>query len=83
MDDGRRARARAEMFEASLASGVGQAIAGWAAEFTHSLLESDPGLRAQLRRNWLLMYKRIVKTTAEAEKAARRRGRRRSTPRRA
>jgi hypothetical protein len=62
-----------EMLEAALASGVGQAIAGWAVEYTHSLLEGDAELRAQLRRNWLLMFERITQMTAKAEKARRRR----------
>jgi hypothetical protein len=79
MGNYQRASTRVDMLEASLASGVGQAIAGWALEYTHSLLESDPELRAQLRRNWALMFERIARTSARAEKARGRRGTRRRT----
>lgn len=53
-------RQRVELFEAALGTGIGQALAGWAAEFTHDLLERDPELRARLRANWLAMYERIA-----------------------
>ena len=61
----RRRRRSVELFEASLASGIGQALAGWAAEYTHTLLERDPELRAQLRENWMRMFQRIAQLVAE------------------
>ena len=77
MKSARRSASQVEILEASLASGVGQAIAGWAAEYTHRLLESDPELRQQLQRNWLLMYKRIVQITGAAPSTSRRHDKRR------
>jgi capsid protein len=73
MKQNRRARRRVELFEASLASGTSQALAGWAAEYTHTLLESDPELRQELRRNWLRMFGRIAQLTRNGEKTPRRR----------
>ena len=68
---------RIELFEASLASGIGQALAGWAAEYTHSLLEGDPELRAELRRNWLAMFERISRLEdADDERSGSKRSRR-------
>jgi hypothetical protein len=46
--------------EGSFASGIGQALAGWAMEYTHDLLERDPELRRRLRENWLFMFRRIA-----------------------
>ena len=66
-----------DLFETSLASGIGQALAGWAAEYTHSLLERDPELRARLRENWMFMYRRIAQGMSESNKSAKRRARRR------
>jgi hypothetical protein len=79
MTNPRRRRHRVELFEASLGSGIGQALAGWAAEYTHSLLESDPKLREEFRQSWRRMYKRICEIEEEAkQKKRRKRTRRRS-----
>jgi hypothetical protein len=79
MTKARRTRRRAELFEASLGTGIGQALAGWAAEYTHSLLESDPKLREEFRQSWRRMYKRICEIEEEAEAKERtKRTRRRS-----
>jgi len=74
MKNDRRPRPRVDLFEASLASGIGQALAGWAAEYTHSLLERDPQLRKRLQQNWLFMYERIAQGVRKSEKRSRRRG---------
>jgi ribosomal protein S9 len=74
--NGRRAREATELFEASLATGIGQALAGWAAEYTHSLLESDPELRKRLRQNWLFIFEHIARDLRETERPKRRRARR-------
>ncbi len=75
MKNSRRRNQPVELFEASLATGIGQALAGWAAEYTHDLLEKDPELRKRLRENWLLIFERITQHLAEPET------RRRSAPR--
>ena len=65
-----------DLFEASLATGIGQALAGWAAEYTHNLLESDPELRKRLRQNWLFIFERIALGLREPERPKRRGARR-------
>jgi hypothetical protein len=64
MNVSRHRRRRVDLFEASLATGIGQALAGWAAEYTHSLLEGDPELRSRLRQNWRFMFERIAQLDA-------------------
>jgi hypothetical protein len=67
MKNGRRNRPPVDLFEASLATGIGQALAGWAAEYTHNLIESDPELRNRLRQNWLFIFERIAQGLREPE----------------
>jgi hypothetical protein len=72
----RTTRKRVELFEASLATGIGQALAGWAAEYTHDLLERNPDLRSRLRANWMAMFEHLARGMDEstnAKPAARRR----------
>jgi hypothetical protein len=59
------------LFEASLATGITQALAGWAAEYTHRLLESDPELRRRVRENWAFIFERIAQHMREPEPARR------------
>jgi hypothetical protein len=63
----RQGHGGADLFEASLATGSTQALAGWAAEYTHHLLETDPELRRQLRKNWSLIFARIAQRLREPE----------------
>ena len=72
MKDGRRKAPEADLFEASLATGTTQALAGWAAEYTHRLLESDPDLRQRLRENWAFIFERIAQHMREPEPPRRR-----------
>jgi hypothetical protein len=68
MRDGRRTgRNQPGLFETSLATGTTQALAGWAAEYTHQLLESDPELRQRLRENWAFIFERIAQRMREPE----------------
>ena len=57
----------ADLFEASLATGITQALAGWAADYTHHLLEADPELRQRLRENWSFIFARIAERLREPE----------------
>lgn len=72
MKNSRRRTRPVDLFEASLATGIGQALARWAAEYTHDLLEKDPEVRKRLRENWLLIFEGISRHLAEHE--PRRRG---------
>jgi hypothetical protein len=71
-------RHRGELFEAALASGIGQALADWATEYTHDLLERNPELRARLRAHWRAMYE-IIAAMDEPPAPRRRRGRHAAT----
>jgi hypothetical protein len=67
------------LLEASMAGGIGQALAGWAIEYTHNLIEGDPELRAELRRNWRAMFERICQLAEAEEQSAPKRPRRGSS----
>lgn len=73
MGNGRRTgRNRPDLFDTSLATGITQALAGWAAEYTQQLLESDPELRQRLRENWAFIFERIAQRMREPESPRRR-----------
>jgi hypothetical protein len=68
MRNGRRTgRNQPDLFETSLATGITQALARRAAEYTHQLLESDPELRQRLRENWAFIFERIGQHMREPE----------------
>ena len=71
MKNNRRRRSQADLFEISLATGIGQALAGWAAEYTHSVLERDPELRRRLRENWQLFFERFAWNLRQPEPSRR------------
>ena len=69
----RRTKRPVDLYEASLATGIGQALAGWAAEYTHRLLEENPEVSRRLRENWLAIYEIIARRERTAHRRSKHR----------
>ena len=60
-----------ELFDTAFAAGIGQALAGWAAEFTHKVLARDPELRRRLHENWRFIFERLASNLPEPRRQKR------------